>query len=237
MPSPDRPPTERWMLSAELVPLLGGHRNTVLRTIGLAENFVFKSTKRSPKSVEWLSEVHHLARQVGFVVPHQKRSLNGNLIEDGWTCEELIEGETALPSDLLQIEPILSEFHKETADLPQRPSFQSSKALRYLSAGGDIDLREMPRSLAHNFREAWDAVADRSEGIIHGDLNPGNVLKTNDGRFALIDWDESRRDLLLFDTGQIRADDKASHRARIAWEIATCWLVEPERARSLAENF
>ncbi len=232
----DRPPSEKWAISAKLEPLRGGHRNRVLRTVGLARDVVFKSTKRSQASIEWLGSVHHLATMAGFVVPHGIRSLNGNLIEDGWTCEALVRGTKIVSADLVNLKTPLLKFHKAAAHLAQRPQFQSSGALRMLSSGGDVDLQEMPTALVRKCREAWDKVADRPQGIIHGDLSLGNVLRTSGDRFALLDWDESRRDLLLFDTGQIEADDEAGRQARLAWEVACSWMLEPRYARALAER-
>ena len=232
--SPDRPPTEKWAISTELVPLPGGHRNAVFLSTNLTQNVVFKSTRRSPASLEWLSKVHERARHVGFVVPRLLKSNTCNLIEDGWTCEEFIEGVQIEPRDLRCIAPNVRRFHKAASYLPQRPQFQSSKGLLSVSTGGDVDLNKMPGELVQKCRDAWRAVASRDESIIHGDLNAGNVLVTPEHRFALIDWDECRRDLVLFDCGLIEKDDDAARQARKAWEVACSWIVEPEYARALA---
>ena len=230
----DRPRKEKWGITAELSPLLGGHRNTVLRTKFLGQNVVFKSTRRSPAAIGWLEAVHDYARQAGFVVPHHIRSHDGQLIEDGWTCETFVEGQQIEQADLSDMTPMLEKFHDATSSLAQRPGFLSSVELRHLWMGGDVDLSSMPRQLVRRCRDAWEAVSDRRESIIHGDLNVGNVLRTPDGRLALVDWDEARRDLMLFDCGQLAADDEVGKRARLAWEIACSWIIEPEHAKTLA---
>ncbi|RMA43773.1 phosphotransferase [Rhodophyticola porphyridii] len=234
--TPDRPRTEKWAISTELVPLHGGHRNAVFASASLSQNVVFKSTRRSSASVEWLSEIHEQARHAGFVVPRLLKSTGGNLIEDGWTCQEFIEGVQIDPSDLPCLGPSMRSFHKAASHFPQRPQFQSSKGLLSVSAGGDVDLNKMPGELVRKCRDAWRAVASRDESVIHGDLNAGNILVTPEHRFALIDWDECRRDLILFDCGHIEKDDGAARQARIAWEVACSWIVEPEYAKALAER-
>ena len=103
----DRPRKEKWGITAELSPLLGGHRNTVLRTKFLGQNVVFKSTRRSPAAIGWLEAVHDYARQAGFVVPHHIRSHDGQLMEDGWTCETFVEGQQMEQADLSDMTPML----------------------------------------------------------------------------------------------------------------------------------
>lgn len=228
------PKTEKWGVTATLIPLVGGHRNAAFRTSGLQQNLVFKSTRRSPAAIAWLLDVQEKARHAAFEVPQRLESLNGQLVEDGWTCEFYVDG-THLEEDALpEILPQILAFHEATADLEQRPGFQSSKALLDASSGGDVDLGAMPPEIASRCREAWQAVSDRREAVIHGDLNSGNVLRTDDGRIALLDWDESRRDKVLFDRGLLEVDDPAGTQARLAWEVACSWLIEPEHAHQVA---
>ena len=234
--SPNRPPTEKWAISTDLAPLLGGHRNSVFASMGHSRNVVFKSTRRSLASVEWLSNIHEQARQAGFVVPHLLKSTSGNLIEDGWTCEEFIEGVPLDPSDLLCLGTCMQSFHKAASHFPQRPLFRSSKELLSVSTGGDVELNKMPVEVVQKCRDAWRAVASRDESIVHGDLNAGNVLVTSEHRFALIDWDECRRDLVLFDCGLPEKDDDDARQARVAWEVACSWSIEPKYARALAAH-
>lgn len=74
-----RPPIENWGVDAELVPLVGGHRNLAFVTsgVGSGQEFVFKSTRRSEAALRWLSAVQNIAEDVGFVVPKLIDSRNG----------------------------------------------------------------------------------------------------------------------------------------------------------------
>lgn len=232
----DRPKTEKWGISTDLKSLSGGKRNHTVRTDGLEAEVVFKSTTRSPAAIAWLIDVHKRAREVGFIVPKFLESGDGNLVEDGWTCEQFIRGQPLSRDELHRIHRQILEFHSAAANLEQRPGFLSVVDLLTNRTGGDVNLNAMPRDLVERCRSAWSAVSDRQTAIVHGDLNSGNVIMTEDERYALIDWDESRRDLALFDLGQLAAIDEAGRRAHLAFEVACSWLVEPEYAQNVARR-
>lgn len=226
----EMPVTEKWGVSACLEPLTGGRRNRVFH----AKSVVFKSTRRSPEAIIWLAKVHNCARGAQLLVPELLQSEDGNLIENGWTCEPFFEGEHPSEDELVHLRPQIVEFHAATTNIPQRPGFRSSVELLHLSSGGDVNLNAMPVALVEKCRDAWSAVSDRQTTIVHGDLNPANIIKTRNGGFVMVDWDESRRDLALFDLGQLSEDDESGRRARLAWEVACSWVLEPEHAQKLA---
>lgn len=231
------PPLECWHVEAELAKMSGGHRNKVLRTVDRADagNLVFKSTRRSEAELTWLEPVQEAARDAGFVVPRQIRGMDGLLCQQGWTCETFIDGCEIGTDDLTMLHPLVSAFHRATRELSQRPGFASSRDLLVRPSGGDVDLSIMPRELVELCRNAWFQLSDEAEGIIHGDLNTGNVLKCPDGRYALVDWDECRRDYLFYDLLMLGHGDEAQRKARRAWEIACSWKIEPSYARRLAK--
>lgn len=217
--------------------MAGGARNTVLRTVGLDQDLVFKTTTRSGEAIAWLTEVHRHAEGAGLVVPRYLPSLRGALVESGWTCEPLIEGQAFSEHELPAIAPLMAKFHDATKTLAQRPGFRSSNDLLSEDAGGDVSLRVMPEPIVTACRATWTRVAGAPEAIVHGDLNPANLIWCLDGRPALLDWDECRRDLTLFDTVQMGGATAEEQNAALAWEVACCWHVEPERARKLADAF
>ncbi|MGL4280506.1 MAG: phosphotransferase [Albidovulum sp.] len=223
-------------MTTDLRPLPGGHRNAAFRTVGLSQELVFKSTRRAPAAVHWLLQVQDLARRSGFVVPRFIMSRRNRIVENGWTCETFIEGTALMPGEMPTILPQIEAFHDSAASLVQRPGFLSSKTFLDQAAGGDVDLNVMPPDLVFLCRNAWRAVSDRGETVIHGDLNAGNLLICPDGNVALLDWDECRRDLALFDLGQVRVGDDEERRASLAWEAACSWRTEPEYARAVASR-
>lgn len=232
----EKPPIHCWGVAADLLPLEGGHRNIAFRTLGLRHDFVFKSSRRSPDAVEWLLRVHSLARRSGLVVPRLFRSMSGQLVERGWTCEAFVEGRPFSAADLPSIHSEISCFHMLAADVPQRPGFLSSQALLDAESGGDVDLGAMPSGLVATCRAAWRGLSGLTCTIVHGDLNPGNLLRCPDGKAALLDWDECRRDLAVFDLGLLVPVCPSERRALLAWEAACSWQIEPEHARQVADR-
>ncbi|MCA0851454.1 phosphotransferase [Salipiger thiooxidans] len=109
-----------------------------------------------------------------------------------------MDGNLLSADELLSIRPQIVAFHAATKGIPQRPGFLSSQDLIELDHGGDVDLRTMPAKVVARCRGLWSAVSEQTEAVIHGDINPGNLIRCSDGSIALIDWDECRRDLVLF---------------------------------------
>ena len=235
----EQPPIGQWGVAAALVALSGGHRNTAFRTHVLARDLVFKSTRRSEAAIAWLVPVFELAAQSGFIVPWPMKSKRGRYVEDGWTCEMFIHGAMFRAEDMQGIGAQIAAFHAATRQIAQRPGFASAGALLQSDVGGDVDLRVMPREIAARCREAWSRIHRLPVCVVHGDLQPGNLLRVEGGQAALLDWDECRVDAGLFDDAAVglAVADQAAERAVMAWEVACCWTLEPAYARELAARF
>ncbi|MCR8549625.1 phosphotransferase [Salipiger sp. P9] len=198
---------------------------------------MLKSTRRSEAALRWLGPVHAAARKAGFTVPEPVPTRAGLLIADGWTAERFLNGRLAKPAELAGLAPRIATFHRYALRLPPRPGVPGLLALPQTGRGGDVDLSAMPRPLAGALRRAFAAVQRAEQGVVHGDLNAGNVIMAEPGP-ALIDWDESRRDALFLDQAALgRPVPRKAARAALAWEIACCWQLEPQRARRLARGF
>ncbi len=226
MPPAPSPPLSAWGLSGAPEALAGGFRNTVLR-VG---DHVLKTTRRSEAAITWLLPVLHHAGDAGLIVPALRRAGNGCFVVDGWTCEPYLPGAPTSPS---VIAAKVQAMHAALRDWPQRPGFASARDLCTRDCGGDIDLGAMPAALVRRLRAAWAKVPSQRT-VVHGDLNAQNILTDASGRHVLIDWDEARCDAPLFDLGPL---DTHPSRAALAWEVAACWQLEPDRARALAHHF
>lgn len=231
-----QPPRELWNCAAFIEPLAGGHRNQAWRTRGLTQDVVFKSTIRSEAALNWLVSIQDVARRCGFVVPQMLQSANGLFADAGWTCETFVAGESVPRDGVAEVAALMTGFHAQTQGWDQRPGFLSSIALLSQDRGGDVDLAQMPSDVVALCRSAWRAVSDAAICVVHGDLAPGNVLQLPDGRFALLDWDECRVDLPLFDTAPHVPKSEAETWAHLAWEVACSWRREPDYAREMAER-
>ena len=230
-----RPQMHLWQISASLQPLFGGHRNKAFRTVGLAQNLVFKTTRRTEAAMRWLEAVQNEATGAGFRVPLPIPSRNGSLIEAGWTCEPFLAGRAFTPDEMPLIAPFIDPFHTRLSDYPQRPGFLSATALAQHGKGGDVDLAAMPPRLAEICRHVWAGLAPTT--VVHGDLNPSNLIRCETGEIGLIDWDECRVDAPIFDIGQVSQPlSKQEALALRSWEAACSWQLEPAYARGLLEG-
>lgn len=240
------PPIHLWGIAAALEPVGGGSRNAVVRTSGLKRDLVFKSTRRSEAALLWLGPVMQAAEEAGLSVPHLIPTLDGPLLGSGWTCEPWIEGRPFAPNDIPALAPLIDAFHAATPDTPQRPGCLSSLDFLEATSGGDVDLVAMPADLIVMCRRAWrkaatDAQSERQSGetgeigVIHGDLNAGNLIHTDRGP-ALLDWDETRVDVRAFDRLRTRPETatRTEKTAALAWEVASSWTIEPDHARLCA---
>lgn len=229
-----------WGKAKILQPLIGGHRNEAWLLDLEGVKRVAKTTRRTQAALEWLAPVHDAAERAGFVVPHLIPARGGQLVVSGVTVETFIAGEPATRANLPRIADMVMRFHQESQGIPQRPTFTSATALLDQNRGGDVDLASMPPRLVAACRSAWQALVNQPYSVIHGDLNPSNLLLTPSGTPALVDWDESRVDASLFDELACQPERQRSdeeERALLAWEIAVCWHVEHDYAQGLAAHF
>jgi Ser/Thr protein kinase RdoA (MazF antagonist) len=232
----ERPPAGLWGVKAELVPLVGGHRNRAFRTLGLAPDLVFKTTRRARDAIEWLLPVLDFAERSGFAVPRFVKSLGGQYVEDGWTCELFLRGKAFEAGEMAGVGLQLARFQEATREMQQRPGFCSARALLDMDAGGDIDLRRMPARVVSLCRAAWARLEERPDCVVHGDLNASNLIWAEDGRVGLVDWDECRVDAGVFDMFQVAPEGcgEAAEGAVLAWEVACSWELEPAYSREMA---
>ncbi|SFG98867.1 hypothetical protein SAMN04488020_105233 [Palleronia marisminoris] len=219
----DGPPLHLWDVRIKATPVPADNRAV------RAADRIFRPTTRSDEAVAWLNDVHDLAERAGFAVPRHVPSVNGRLVEDGWTCEMALSGRPFAPTELPQIRTRIAVFHDLTRRVPQRPDFLSSQSLLKWSRGGDIDLDAMPPEVAAACRAAWEPLVNQPLTVVHGDLSPKTLVRCADGRPGLLGWDESRRDVALFDRAE-------AEQPRLAWQVAARWTREPTRARRLASR-
>lgn len=226
-------PASAWAGLAVEAPLTGGHRNTVFAGRLGAEPVVIRHSGRSEPSLRWELDLLAHLRAHGVLVPEILRASDGRQHVDGWHVQRRIEGRhpDGSAGDDAALRSALRLLHSSTADWPQRPGSRSARELLSRDQGGDIDLDAVPADVRRTIRDAWAALDPLDTCVVHGDAGGKNALVLPDGRCALLDWDEARVDDPRFDLTD--RDDPRQVRAALAWEIATCWLAEPDYARSL----
>lgn len=211
-------------------PLVGGSRSEVWsgHFRGSTRRMVVRRSVRSERSRLWeWTLLQHLAAH-GIGVPSLVAAADGGFDVDGWHLYPFIGGDPPEAEDP-RLSETVARVHAVTTGWPQRPGSASAADLLTATAGGDVDLAVMPADLVDAIRRAWRAALDLAAdtAVVHGDIGPHNAVIDNRGRCVLLDWDEARVDAAWFDHG----GTETQRRAALAWEIATCWTVEPHYAR------
>ncbi|WP_256840003.1 phosphotransferase enzyme family protein [Ornithinimicrobium faecis] len=230
-------PASAWPGLAVGESLTGGHRNPVHAGLVGANPVVIRHSRRPEASLQWEFDLLEHLRDRGVLVPEIVPTADGLRHLDGWHVQLRIEGRHPDGSarDAAALESALRAVHSSTAGWPQRPGSRSARELLTTDRGADVDLGAVPDDLRRTIRAAWAAINPQAACVIHGDAGGGNALLLPDGRCALLDWDESRLDDPRFDLTD--PSDPRQARAALAWEIATCWVAEPDYARSLVPQF
>lgn len=239
-PSPDPGPValHQWADLEVDRRLSGGSRSEVFLGTHRRRRVIVRQSSRSAAALDWeLDLLEHLTGQ-GITVPRMVPSDRGAGHVDGMSVHEFLPGDPPTsPRDWARVADVLQAVHGSTLGWPQRPGFASSRDLRIVDRGGDVRLDLMPDDLVAQVRSAWAAVDVGELVVVHGDPGASNI-RIDRERVALLDWDEARVDVPWFDLAllpadapipdAIDADDLTT--AGFAWEVATCWTIEPEYA-------
>lgn len=224
--------------------LAGGARSLVALARYGNRQVVVRRSSRSSTSLEWEFDLlEHLSNR-GLRVPQLVPADDGRRHVNGVLVQEFLPGEPPRSNaDWMRVVETLKVVHDSTVGWPQRPGFASSFELLACESGGDVQLGAMPPELVEQVREAWAAVQIGPHSVVHGDVAAGNVA-LDGGSVGLLDWDEARVDVRWFDLAAVPTSapvsgaisGEALTAARVAWETATCWVIEPEYARSCASQ-
>jgi Ser/Thr protein kinase RdoA (MazF antagonist) len=231
-----------WGEEAErLERLTGGVANDVRRVRVRGQVAVGRLGRRSDADLAWEAALMQHLDRAGLAVPVPIPTADGRLFAEGLTVMPLLEGTPPeTEGDWRRVAETLRRLHDLTRGWPQRPGWRSSGDLLHAEAGTKVDLAAMPPDAVARCRAAWARLAGRDTCVVHGDLNPRNILMTAE-RVALIDWDESRVDVpdldlaLPFNAAGLSDHDRdVAWQASCAWEAAVCWDDDHAKAR-LAE--
>ncbi len=229
--------------------LTGGARGAVFLALRGEHRLVVKVSSRSAASLAWELDLVEALGQAGVRVPDLVPTGDGRREYRGVVVQSLLTGRPPeTRDDWRRVAAVIATVHELTRGWPQRPGSASAAQLLQQTHAADVHLDAMPSDAVALVRACWTAllaepvpaVAPDRYCVVHGDLGPGNVLIGDDG-VGLIDWDEARVDVPAFDlaafpddalAGSLISDDPQLLRtAALAWEVATCWTVEPEYAR------
>jgi hypothetical protein len=242
---PDARALAAWSGLELLEPLARGARNQVFLAARGGRRLVVRRSGRPAASLAWSSTCWSTCARAASRFPRWCRPRRPPAGRRPAGAAVPAEPAPRDRGDWRRVVEVLRAVHRLTAGWPQRPGFASARELLAHDRGGDVRLDAMPADAVAAVHAAWWPILDGPECAVHADVGGGNVLV--DGRaVALLDWDEARVDVSWFDFAHLPEEvevpsptDRATLvTAGVAWEAATCWVVEPAyAARRLAEPF
>ena len=227
--------------------LTGGARAAVYAARRGVESLVVKVSPRGAASLDWELELLVALDEAGVRVPLPVPTAGGGLRAGSVFISSFLPGGPPSSAEHWRAgAAALERVHQFTRGWPQRPGSASAAQLMTTARGADVDLDAMPLEAAALVRSCWQPLVTQAGGgepcVVHGDVGAGALLVDGD-QVAIIDWDEARVDAPAFDLAALLADAgeavAAPHGigrqvladAALAWEVATCWIVEPTYAR------
>jgi Ser/Thr protein kinase RdoA (MazF antagonist) len=233
-----RPDVSAWAGVELVAPISGGARSDPHLARRGGERFVVRRSTRPQQALRWELDVADHLEEAGLLVPSTVPTDDGRRHHHGVLVQRLLPGRPPrTDEDWRCVRTTIDRLHRVTEGWGQRPGFAGAQELMTSSRGGDVALDAMPEGAVALVRDCWRPLVGGATCVVHGDIGAGNLLV--DGKtVGLIDWDESRVDVPGFDLGNLPASVVTGspipvallQRAALAWEVATCWVVEPDYA-------
>ncbi len=147
-----------------------------------AGNTILKHVNRdSRKSTQWLIDLALQTEEKGFRISKPLPSINGTYISDfGWTAWTFLSGNHDYTNKIAESVEAIIAFHKEVKGVT-RPSFMVEEDNPYRRADrlvfGELKLKinEDTNPVIQRLVERLSFV-DLEVQLIHGDLNPENII-------------------------------------------------------------
>lgn len=230
-------PVDAWSGLKLIEPVLDGNRNEVWRASRDGREFAVRRSRRSEASLQWELELMDFLDEHDFVVPAVVSTDSNDPHHEGIVVQRWIDGRT--PTSDLDWSGVASELkrlHAITKRHRQRPGCCTVLELAERWVSVDADLGALPardRTLLIDVLARFD---DVPTAVVHGDPGPSNLRITDSGSVGLLDWDESRVDVVWHDLSNLGVavlDRDEQHRAELlshAWEAANGWTLEPDYA-------
>ena len=186
------------------------------------EPLVVKVSPREGPSLDWELGLLLALTEAGVSVPTPTPTADGRLRAGRVFVSRFLPGGPPRTAEHRRAATeVVTRVHEVTRGWPQRPGAASAAQLTATTRGADVDLAAMPPSAAALVRACWQPLLERADTagaddgscVVHGDL--AALVTAADGAVAVADGTDR----------QVLAD------AALAWEVATCWVPEPDYAR------
>jgi len=234
--------TGPWAGLRLIAPAEGGHRSEVWRARLDGRSVSIRRSRRQPASLDW--ELDLLARLAadGFAVPAVVPTDDGQRRVGTVVVQEWLDGrDPSGEAEWARVAAELDRLHRFTVGHPQRPGCSRVTELGPVRRSVDADLDAIPDAVVQRVLTVFAEVAEIEVAVIHGDPSPGNIRIDDRGRVGLLDWDESRVDVVWHDLSNlgtvVLAPDQQARAERLsnAWEAINAWVAEPSYGRRRLE--
>lgn len=216
-----------------------GNRNEVWRGRLGDSDVSVRQSRRDPASLRWELDLLGFVADAGLLVPAVVPTDAGASHADGVVVQRWLHGRPPSSDDDWQaVADELRRLHRVTSGtVDQRPGCCVVTELRTNIRSVDADLDALPPAEREFVISILAEFADIPTAVVHGDPMTSNIRLDDAGRVGLLDWDESRVDLVWHDLSNLgiqvlpAADHERAQRLSNAWEAVNGWLVEPAYAR------
>lgn len=148
----------------------------------------------SPELAQWIAAFSAELPQTGFRVPRPRATLDGRWITpDGWTACSYLEGRHATAADVPECIAGIRAFHAALSAIPAHPLMDDNRTpwgQAHRGCWGEWPARVPPqlRPLVDQLYALRRSVGELRWQLIHGDLNPENILIAPGQAPALLDF-------------------------------------------------
>ena len=201
------------------------------------ESFAVRRSRRSESSLRWELDLIEFLSRRGFVVPSVVSTDDNQLQHDGVVVQRWIDGRPPnSEQDWSAVAAELQRLHAITGDHVQRPACCAVTDLHTRRMSVDADLDAMPVDDCALVEAVFAEFRDVPTAVVHGDPGASNIRMTATGQVGLLDWDESRVDVIWHDLSNLGVSvlDEDEHQRALAlsdaWEAANAWTAEPNYA-------
>jgi hypothetical protein len=186
---------KRFGVDGEQIKLPGGSVETFR-----VQNVVFKpieetslENNHSLALAGWIAEFSSTLPQNGFRIPKGVPTIDGKWItEDCWTGWTFVEGAHATKEDIPQCIEAINAFHKTLKDISKNPLMDDNRTA--WGKANEMCLGDKPESVNPLLQPYIDKLyelrkpVETENQLIHGDLNPENILIAPNLPPAFIDF-------------------------------------------------
>lgn len=218
--------------------LTDSNRSMVWQGMIGAERVAVRQSRRNSASLQWELDLIGDLGANDFVVPAVVPTDDGQMHVEGLVVQRWIDGrEPATESDWRLVGAELQRLHVVAQSRNQRPGCCAVTELVQRRVSVDADLDLMPSNAADQVMAVFADFPDVPVSVIHGDPWAPNLRITDNGRVGMLDFDESRVDVVWHDLSNLGVqvlsdvDHARAQRLSNAWEAANGWQVENAYAR------